>query len=519
MKYATHMLDGFEFLYKRTDDVLKSCKDQAMFFQKLSSTEADYAKDLTKIAKKYRPSKTVAQELGSFKACYDTVQAELENRANQHATFSANLVSEIATPILNFVKEKELTRKKLVTDGKKLTKDMADALAALATAKGNYMAKCKVADAATGHYQKAKAEGSIKPKELNKLNAKASKAAEAARAADQDYHKYLKKANDKQRKFYEQEMPQLLDEFQQFEEQRLQFLKSCFGKFTAFANEFPPFLEKSGQVLSQMHESVDIEKDIHVFLEQSKTGKSVPPEISYEPYNPTNDFAGSSSPPPASGSSGGSSSKSSKSSSKSSSTPAASAAATEDSARSTKDYGLAHLNPSMSDSEKKAALEQQLTELKAEIKADTKTKKGLEKLVKFYASDPVAQEKTAGELEEQKQKLAQMKDTQAMLESDIASLSGGGGGGGHSSRGGHDEPAQEEPVAQEEFAEEELIEDDPSKYVQARGMYDYEATNETELSFNEGDILTITDQDDSGWWFATLGDRSGFVPNNYVELV
>jgi Fes/CIP4, and EFC/F-BAR homology domain len=64
MKYATHMLDGFDFLYKRTDDVLKSCKEHALFFQKLSGTESVYAKDLLKIAKKFRPSKAVEKELG-----------------------------------------------------------------------------------------------------------------------------------------------------------------------------------------------------------------------------------------------------------------------------------------------------------------------------------------------------------------------------------------------------------------------------------------------------------------------
>jgi hypothetical protein len=112
-------------------------------------------------------------------------------------------------------------------------------------------------------------------------------------------------------------------------------MKNCFGKFTSFANEFPPFLEKSGQTLTQMHSSISIEKDIHVFLEQNKTGKTPPPEISYEPYNPTNDFAGSSSPPPASSGSSVSSPinvTSSKSSSKSSSTPAAA----DDSSRSPK---------------------------------------------------------------------------------------------------------------------------------------------------------------------------------------
>ena len=53
----------------------------------------------------------------------------------------------------------------------------------------------------------------------------------------------------------------------------------------------------------------------------------------------------------------------------------------------------------------------------------------------------------------------------------------------------------------------------------AKGTYEYVASNETELSFKEGEIMNITDQDDSGWWFAEIGERSGFVPKNYLEVV
>jgi len=58
-----------------------------------------------------------------------------------------------------------------------------------------------------------------------------------------------------------------------------------------------------------------------------------------------------------------------------------------------------------------------------------------------------------------------------------------------------------------------------SNSVQVRGLYNYTATCETELSFKQGDILFITEQDDSGWWYAELNGVSGFVPNNYVELM
>tara|TARA_R110002050_G_scaffold119801_4_gene237659 strand:- start:320 stop:556 length:237 start_codon:yes stop_codon:yes gene_type:complete len=62
--------------------------------------------------------------------------------------------------------------------------------------------------------------------------------------------------------------------------------------------------------------------------------------------------------------------------------------------------------------------------------------------------------------------------------------------------------------------EEELV-----VLVKAECLYSYVATNTTELSFKEGDILSVTDQDDSGWWFAELNGASGFVPNNYLKVI
>lgn len=47
--------------------------------------------------------------------------------------------------------------------------------------------------------------------------------------------------------------------------------------------------------------------------------------------------------------------------------------------------------------------------------------------------------------------------------------------------------------------------------------YEYQATNETELSFKEGDTLDIKLKDDSGWWFAALGGKCGYVPATYFE--
>jgi len=55
--------------------------------------------------------------------------------------------------------------------------------------------------------------------------------------------------------------------------------------------------------------------------------------------------------------------------------------------------------------------------------------------------------------------------------------------------------------------------------ISAKALFDYEAANDTELAFKAGDILTITEQDASGWWYAELNGKHGFIPNNYIEVL
>ncbi|KAK2104839.1 hypothetical protein P7K49_018695 [Saguinus oedipus] len=50
-------------------------------------------------------------------------------------------------------------------------------------------------------------------------------------------------------------------------------------------------------------------------------------------------------------------------------------------------------------------------------------------------------------------------------------------------------------------------------------LWDYEAQNSDELSFHEGDALTILrrkDESETEWWWARLGEREGYVPKNLL---
>ncbi|CAH0694316.1 unnamed protein product [Spodoptera exigua] len=71
---------------------------------------------------------------------------------------------------------------------------------------------------------------------------------------------------------------------------------------------------------------------------------------------------------------------------------------------------------------------------------------------------------------------------------------------------------------EDEGAIYEDLDDDPG--LTARALYDYQAADESEITFDPGDIITHIEQIDAGWWQG-LGPHGvfGLFPANYVELL
>lgn len=478
------MLDGFDVLYKRTEGSLKVSGDMATFFKKLAIIEADHAKLLVKLSATYGTKKLLANPHidGTVRDAWTTIFRAVDTTASKQETFAHSLMKEVSLATSDFVKEKELVRKKLSADGQKLTKDMKQQLDNLSKIRSNYMKASKESENAMVSVNK-EISGANQPKKVAQLQQKAAQAAEKAAAADLEYKDTLKATNTKQADFYTTEMPHLLNEFQQFEEERINFTKTTITKYATLLLELPPIHQQTSDDVSKDGNNIDASLDVNKFTQENKTGVTPPPPMEYHPYEinatiPNLPDRASVAP----------------SRLTSISRPPTIIAE--------KEWGLSKSDESLTPDQKRAKLEQQLADLDAQIRTETTTKAGVEKLVQFYANDQVAQRKAESELTEAERKLKIMQDAKRTVKAQLADVNGGASGGGGEEEGEGSETAspEEKPV------------------VKVRGLFDYVATCDTELSFKEGDILTITEQDESGWWYAEVDGRAGFVPQNYVEV-
>ncbi|XP_041936926.1 rho guanine nucleotide exchange factor 7b isoform X1 [Alosa sapidissima] len=61
--------------------------------------------------------------------------------------------------------------------------------------------------------------------------------------------------------------------------------------------------------------------------------------------------------------------------------------------------------------------------------------------------------------------------------------------------------------------------DSGGQHLVVKARFNFQQTNEDELSFCKGDIIQVTRQEDGGWWEGSLNGKSGWFPSNYVREV
>ncbi|KAF7199950.1 drebrin-like b isoform X3 [Nothobranchius furzeri] len=79
---------------------------------------------------------------------------------------------------------------------------------------------------------------------------------------------------------------------------------------------------------------------------------------------------------------------------------------------------------------------------------------------------------------------------------------------------------EESPQVEETDSYETVVNESSDRGICARALYDYQAADDTEISFDPEEIITGIEMIDEGWWRGFGPDgHFGMFPANYVELI
>lgn len=72
-------------------------------------------------------------------------------------------------------------------------------------------------------------------------------------------------------------------------------------------------------------------------------------------------------------------------------------------------------------------------------------------------------------------------------------------------------------LLQNQFRSLDMSENSGQQQLLVKARFNFQQTNEDELTFAKGDLIGVTRQEDGGWWEGTLNGRTGWFPSNYVR--
>ncbi|XP_076003402.1 protein kinase C and casein kinase substrate in neurons protein 1 [Genypterus blacodes] len=216
---------------KRIDDGHRLCNDLMNCIQERAKIEKAYAQQLTDWSKRWRQLVDKGPQYGTVERAWMAMMTEAEKVSELHQEVKNNLVIEDFEKVKNWQKDsyhKQMMggfkETKEAEEGfKKAQKPWAKKLKELEAAKKTYHMACKEEKLASTREANNKGEA-VAGDQQKKLHEKVDKCKQDSQKAKEKYEKSLDELS-KCTPQYMENMEQVFDQCQQFEEKRLSFLR------------------------------------------------------------------------------------------------------------------------------------------------------------------------------------------------------------------------------------------------------------------------------------------------------
>ncbi|XP_077594271.1 formin-binding protein 1 isoform X21 [Stigmatopora nigra] len=547
--------DQFDNLEKHTQWGIDFLEKYSKFVKERSEIEANYAKQIRTLSKKYQPKRNLREEEESkytFCQAFLTTLNELNDYAGQHEVIAENLSSQIITELSRYLQDLKTERKSHFHDGRKAQQHIESSWKQLESCKRKYERDCKEADKAQQHFDKMDADINVTKADVEKRSSlKARQQAQArqqmATDSKSDYSSYLQKFNQEQNEHYYNIIPNIFQKLQNMEEKRIERLSSCMKTFSDVDRQVIPIVGKCLDGMTKAAESIQAKEDSNQVVESYKSGFEPPGDVEFEDYGQAMKRTVSESS--LSNNSRGESRERSAGKSKGKLWPFI-----KNKNKGSGPEDFSHLPPE----QRRKKLQGKIDDLNKDIQKEVDQRDALTKMKDVYVKNPqmgdpasvdprlaeLAQnidklrfemQKFEGWLAEVEERMPSKSDTQRrsvlLYESGTTTVNNNCAQDRESPDGSYTEennseihvkannakaPAASTPEFDDEFDDEETL----PTIGNCKALYPFDGHNEGTISVAEGELLYVIEEDKGDGWTRVRRnqDEEGYVPTSYVEV-
>ncbi|XP_040201770.1 protein kinase C and casein kinase substrate in neurons protein 2 isoform X4 [Rana temporaria] len=217
---------------KRIDDGHRLCNDLMNCIHERAKIEKVYAQQLTEWSKRWKQLVEKGPQYGTVEKAWNAVMTEAETVSELHLEVKNALMNDDFEKVKNWQKEayhKQIMggfkETKEAEDGfRKAQKPWAKKMKEVEGAKKAYHAACKEEKLAISRETNSKADPALNPEQLKKLQDKVEKSKQDSQKTKEKYEKTLKDLDGSTPQYMEN-MEQVFEQCQQFEDKRLRFFR------------------------------------------------------------------------------------------------------------------------------------------------------------------------------------------------------------------------------------------------------------------------------------------------------
>ncbi|XP_033733298.1 formin-binding protein 1-like isoform X4 [Pecten maximus] len=565
MNWGTELWDQYDIIADHTQKGIDFCEKYQHFLKERCSIEFEYANKLKKLVKNYQPRKKDEDEYQyTWANGFLDMIKELHDLAGQHEVIAENTQSSVIKELQSLVAELKADRKKYLLDGSKVQDQLKVSKGQLEKSRRQYEKSFKESEKALEAYRKADADINLSRAEVEK-QAKYKQYLEAHRnqmmlkgqqceKCKNDYASQLQQTNTQQRDHFTALMPQVFQQLQTMDENRINRQKEFFKQCANIERNVVPIINTCIDGMEKAAGSIDAKQDSKLVVDKYKSGFPVPEDIPFDDL--------SSSPFPESNSNHhntpvGTTSKSNTFSGRSKTKPKRGGIMNLFSGSKTSVNKTDESKEDFSDlppNQRRKALLKKIDGFKKDIARETAEREGMLKMKEVYAKNPALGDPHSldKKIEENAQKLDSLNSELRKFQNFLADAEGKQRNSGsddsisHSTSEGSvqnsnvvsapgtpqaqhavydsipDEDMMPEPIEQEQVEpiETEEFEEEAFQVIgTCRAVYRFDADNGSSVSMEEGEEMAVIEQDQGDGWTRVRrkDDSEGFVPTSYIQ--